>query len=212
MTARCGFCFWDEATKAPLPGWVEVMKGFMDRQPHPGRIDGLIPCDRQVFEDDSWFAIVEREPIAEGHLRLICKEHIPDLTSLRGAAPGGQDPRVVDAVRSTLLDDLIIAAEVVRTFDPKVREVVVFSAPDDSTHLHFDLVPRFRFDHDGIKGLGEVRSMYEDLTLAEKRRMWEENRRGFADVARRQREAAGAVIGSRPGRRRAGLRVGGEGK
>ena len=92
MAPRCGFCYWSEESKTPLESWQQAMQGFLDRQPHPGRIDGLIPCDLLVFEDDSWFALVEREPIAEGHLRLVCKEHIRDLAALRGPSPDGPDP------------------------------------------------------------------------------------------------------------------------
>ena len=210
MAPRCGFCYWSEESKTPLEGWQQAMQGFLDRQPHPGRIDGLIPCDLLVFEDDSWFALVEREPIAEGHLRLVCKEHIRDLAALRGPSPDGPDPALIDAARATLLDDLIIASEVVKTFDRRVRDVVIITAPEESTHLHFDLIPRFRLDHEGWRSLSDIKLIYDDLALADKRRLWEENRRGFADVARKQREAAAAVIGSRPGRRRAGLRSGDE--
>jgi len=210
MTSRCSFCYWTAATKAPLEGWVAAMKGFLDRQPHPNRIDGLIPCDLGVFEDDSWFAILEREPLAEGHLRLVCKHHVRDLAELRGSIPGGLDPKVVDEVRATLLDNLIIATEVVKGFDRRVREAVVLSATEGTSHLHFDVVPRFRFDHEGLRTICDTRSHYEDLSLAEKRRYWEENRRAFEDIAQRQRAVAAQVIGSRPGRKRSGLCVGEE--
>jgi diadenosine tetraphosphate (Ap4A) HIT family hydrolase len=188
MSSRCSFCYWTDATKAPLEGWVGAMKGFLDRQPHPSRIDGIIPCDLGVFEDDSWFAVVEREPLAEGHLRLVCKQHVRDLTDL--------------------LDDLIIASEVVKGFDRRVRDVVVLSATEGSSHLHFDVVPRYRFDHEGLRTICDTRSHYEDLSLAEKRRYWEENRHAFEDIAAKQRAVAAQVIGSRPGRKRAGLCVG----
>ena len=210
MTARCSFCYWTAATKAPLEGWVAAMKGFLDRQPHPTRIDGLIPCELGVFDDESWFAVVEREPLAEGHLRLVCKRHVRDLTDLRGTVPGGLDPKVVDELRATLLDDLIIASEVVRGFDRRVRDVVVLSATEASSHLHFDVVPRYRFDHEGLRTICDTRSHYEDLSLNEKRRYWEENRHAFEDIAARQRAIAAQVIGSRPGRKRTGLCVGEE--
>lgn len=210
MPSKCSFCYWDEATRTPVAGWMEAMQGFLERQPHPNRIDGLIPCDLLVFEDDGWFAIVEREPIAEGHIRLVCKEHVPDLSALRATTPGGPNPSVLDALRSTLMDDLTIAVEVAKGFDRRVRDVAVVCAPESTNHLHFDVVPRYRFDHEGIRGLCDIKSQYEDLSPAEKRRLWEENRRAFEDIAHRQRETASSIIGSRPGRRRAGLRVGGE--
>lgn len=210
MTSYCSFCFYDDEGRNPLAGWIEVMQTHLDRQPHPDHIDGLIPCDRLVFEDDGWFAVVDREPIAEGHLKLVCKEHIADLTDLRGTTGEGTDQEVLDAARSNLLDDLIIASEVVKGFDPRVTDVLVIGSSAPGGHLHFDVIPRYRFDHEGLHGIGELASMYEDIPLAEKRRFWESRRRHFAEIAKRQREVALDILSTRPGRRRVGLRVGGE--
>ncbi len=210
MTFRCSFCFYDDETRTSLPGWIEVMQTHLDRQPHPDHIDGLIPCERLVFEDEGWFAVVEREPVAEGHLKLVCKEHVMGLTDLRGPSQDDADPRVLDSARTNLMDDLVIASEVVKGFDPRVRDVLVIGGATSGGHLHFDVIPRYRFDHEGLFGLGELTSMYEDIPLAEKRRFWEARRRHFAEITKQQREVALDILGSRPGRRRVGLRVGSE--
>jgi diadenosine tetraphosphate (Ap4A) HIT family hydrolase len=209
MTFRCSFCFYDDETRGSVKGWIEVMGTHLDRQPHPDHIDGLIPCDRLVFEDEGWFAVVDREPVAEGQLKLICKEHIMSLTDLRGTTQEGVDQQVVDSARTNLLDDLIIATEVVKGFDPRVRDVLVIGGATGG-HLHFDVIPRYRFDHEGLFGLEELSSMYEDIPLAEKRRFWEARKRHFAEITKQQREVAMDILSSRPGRRRVGLRVGGE--
>ena len=101
-------------------GWIEAIQGYLDQQPQPDKVDGLIPCDRRVFEDDAFFCVVAREPLAEGHVRLICKYHLTDLGQLRGITSDDVDNIPLDTVRSSLLDDLIIAHDVVRGYDRRV--------------------------------------------------------------------------------------------
>jgi hypothetical protein len=210
MTFRCGFCHWTEGEPRPVPGWVEVVQGFMDYQPHPNRVDGLIECDRRVFEDDAWFCVVEREPLAEGHVKLICKHHITGLSQLRGHAGNDLNPEVVDAARSNLLDDLIIAHDVVMGYDQRVVEAVVLSGTSPDLHLYFDLVPVYRFNHGTLHTLGGSASMWDDIPLHEKRLLWEQRRPAYEETGVRLREVAGRVIRSRPGRRRTGLVAGDE--
>ena len=210
MSARCNFCYWNEMDKTPVNGWVEVIQGYMDYQPHPGRVDGLIECDRRVFEDDSWFCVVEREPLAEGHVRLYCKLHITNLSHLRGSTEEGLDPSEVDAARSNLLDDLLIAHDAVMRYDDRVVGAVVLGGTAPDAHLHFDIVPLYRFEQPSLQTLGERAAHWNDIPLTERRQYWTEHKGDFKEAAERLREAAGRIIHARPGRRRAGLLVGDE--
>jgi hypothetical protein len=205
MQFRCGFCQWSPPSPHPYPGWVEVIQGHLDHQPHPDRLVGLIPCDRRVFEDESWFAVVSREPLAEGHVRLICRNHIKDLSGLRGYSEDNLDPGVIESARSTLLDDLIIAHDVVMGYDKRIEDAVVLSGLSPERHLYFDIVPVYRFDHGTIPILGEAQAVYQDMSLPEKRMRWKARVADFSETARHLREVATRVIRSRPGRRRAGL-------
>ena len=110
-------------------------------------------------------------------------------------------------LKDTYLRGLIKDWETIR---PSLLKEVHCLFQDGSTHLNFDVIPRYRFDHGDLSVVGAHASQYEDIPLAEKRRFWDANRHHFAETAQRQREAAMAVLSSRPGRRRTGLTVGGE--
>lgn len=210
MTERCDLCYWTTRDPHPTPGWIEAIQLYLDRQPHPDRVDGLIPCDRRVFEDDAFFCVVEREPLAEGHVRVICKHHLTDLGQLRGITSEDVDGAVVETVRSNLLDNLIIANDVVRGYDPRVTHAVIMSGTTPNLHMYADVVPVYRFEHGSLQTLGERAAGLLDLSLEEKRRRWQRLSDDFAETAERLREVAGRVIRSRPGRRRAGLLAGDE--
>ncbi len=210
MTERCGLCHWSPVTQVPLDGWIGVIQGYLDHQPHPDRVVGLIPCDRRVFEDGSWFCVVVREPFAEGHVRLVCRDHISDLSQLRGYSEHNVDTSVLEAARSTLLDDLIIAHDVVLGYDQRVVDAVLLNRITDTKHLFFDIVPVYRFDHGSLQVLGEASALFKDMSLPERRKYWTGRVGDFEETAQRLREVAGRVIRSRPGRRRAGLVAGDE--
>ncbi len=193
-----------------MEGWIEAIQGYLDKQPQPDKVDGLIPCDRRVFEDDAFFCVVANEPLAEGHVRLICKYHLTDLGQLRGITSDDVDGAAVDVVRKNLLDDLIIAHEVVRGYDRRVTHAAIVSGTSPGLHMYADFVPVYRFDHGTLHTLGEMAAVQEDLTLEEKRVRWRRQADDFAETAQRLREVAGRVIHSRPGRRRSGLIIGDE--
>ncbi|NOQ53243.1 MAG: hypothetical protein GQ558_01410 [Thermoplasmata archaeon] len=207
MPSPCGFCHWSSSSPHPYERWIEVIQGHLDHQPHPDRLVGLIPCDRRVFEDESWFCVVSREPLAEAHVMLISRHHVRDLSALRGYSEDNLEPGVIEAARSTLLDDLIIAHDVVLGYDKRVESAVVLSGLKTDHHLYFDIVPVYRFDHGNLHTLGETQAVYEDMSLPDKRKRWETRVPDFSETSRRLRDEANRVIRSRPGRRRAGLVV-----
>ena len=207
MQSRCGFCQSSPKSPTPYEGWIDVIQGHLDHQPHPDRLVGLIPCDRRVFEDESWFCVVSREPLAEGHVRLICRNHVKNLSALRGYSEDNLEPGVIEAARSTLLDDLIIAHDVVLGYDKRIDDAVILSTVSREHHLNFDIVPVYRFDHGNLHSLGEAQAVYEDMSLPDKRKRWEARVADFSETAQRLREVATHVIRSRPGRRRTGLIV-----
>lgn len=190
--------------------WIEAIQGYLDQQPQPDKVDGLIPCDRRVFEDDAFFCVVANEPLAEGHVRVICKHHLTDIGQLRGITSDDVDGAAVDAVRKNLLDDLIIAHDVVRGYDRRVTHAVILSGTSPDLHMYADFVPVYRFDHGTLHTLGERAAVIKDQTLEEKRARWKRQTDDFAETAQRLREVAGRVIHSRPGRRRSGLIIGDE--
>jgi hypothetical protein len=210
MTYRCGYCFWEPRNPFPKEGWIDAVQGHMDQQPHPDRVDGLIPCDRRVFEDASFFAVVHRNPLAEGHIRLICKHHLTDIGQLRGITSDDVDGAAVDSVRASLLDNLIIAHDVVKHFDDKVHHVVMMSGTSSDLHMYADIIPVYRFDHGTLQTFGERAAVTEDQPLEENRRRWQRQVDDFSEIAQRLRDVSGRVIRGRPGRRRSGLVAGDE--
>jgi len=87
---------------------------------------------------------------------------------------------------------------VVSSLDPRIVDVMLLSGLEHGVHLCFDLVPRYRMDLPGIRSLASVRSHYDDLSLARKRRLWEERRDHMQEVATRLREAAARILRSHP--------------
>lgn len=210
MTTRCGLCFWTKRDPYPVEGWIEAIQGYLDQQPHPDRVDGLIPCDRRVYEDDAFFCVVTTEPLAEGHVRLICKHHLTDIGQLRGITSEDVDGAAVETVRNNLLDNLIIAHDVVRGYDERVTHAVMLSGTSKYLHMYADIVPVYRFDHGTLPTLGERAAGWEDMDLEVKRARWKAQVGDFSETAQRLREVAGRVIRGRPGRRRTGLVAGDE--
>ena len=57
------------------------MQGNLETPTVGGRGE-TVPCNRGILEDGTWFLVVDRDPIAEGHCKLICKEHVSDMLEL----------------------------------------------------------------------------------------------------------------------------------
>jgi hypothetical protein len=76
--------------------------------------------------------------------------------------------------------------------------------------MYADVVPIYRFDPGTLPILGERAAGWEDISLEDKRARWKRQADDFSETAQRLREVAVRVIRGRPGRRRAGLRVGAE--
>lgn len=193
-SGECGFCRATSGQGA-REGWVRLLQTHLEGQPDPSTKAAAIPCSRGVVEDAHWFLIVERDPLAEGHCKLISKEHVADLVELGELAL--RDPRLASA-RDALARDLPLATEVVSSLDPRIVDVMLLSGLEHGVHLCFDLVPRYRMDLPGIRSLASVRSHYDDLSLARKRRLWEERRDHMQEVATRLREAAARILRSHP--------------
>jgi diadenosine tetraphosphate (Ap4A) HIT family hydrolase len=124
----------------------------------------------------------------------VCKEHVLDMMDL--AEWSHRDQRLAH-VRDTLARDLMLAIEVVSALDPRIVDVVVFSGMEHGSHLHFDLVPRYRMDLPGLRPIASSRAYYDDLSLARKRRLWKARREHLQEVAGQLREIARRVLGSR---------------
>ena len=191
---ECGFCR-ATPTQGAREGWVRLLQTNLEGQLDPSDKGAAIPCSRGVVEDAHWFLIVERDPLAEGHCKLISKEHVADLVEIGELAL--RDPRMA-AARDALARDLPFATEVVSSLDPRIVDVMVLSGLEHGVHLCFDLVPRYRMDLPGIRSLASVRSHYDDLSLARKRRLWQERRDHMQEVASRLREAAAQILRAHP--------------
>jgi len=76
----CGFCH-TTSMGMPTSGWIEVMQSNVESPSMEGKGE-TIRCRRGVLEDGAWFLVVDRDPLAEGHCKLICKEHVQDMLDL----------------------------------------------------------------------------------------------------------------------------------
>ncbi len=187
----CGFCH-ATAHNPPIEGWIAGMQANLESSPDEASRIEPIGCNRGVMEDSSWFLVVERDPLAEGHCKLVCKEHVWDLVELGRWALRDQ---ALAQVRDSLARDLILAVDVIMGLDPHIEDVIVLSGLEHGAHLHFDLVPRYRMDLPGLRPLASSRAHYDDLSLVRKRRLWLTRREHLEDVANRLRSVARKVIG-----------------
>ncbi len=194
MTAgdTCGFC-QTSTMGTPEAGWIEAMQDNLETPVSTGKGE-TVPCHRGVLEDGAWFLIVDRDPIAEGHCKLVCKEHVHDLLEL--AEWSHRDQRMAH-IRDTLARDLMLAIEVISSLDPRIVDVAVFSGMEHGAHLHFDLVPRYRMDLPGLRPVASSRAYYDDLSLTRKRKLWKARRLHFEEVATTLRKSASRILAAR---------------
>jgi Mn-dependent DtxR family transcriptional regulator/diadenosine tetraphosphate (Ap4A) HIT family hydrolase len=185
----CGFC-QTTAMGTPEPGWIEAMQNNLETPTATGKGE-TVPCSRGVLEDGAWFLVVERDPISEGHCKLVCKEHVIDMLDLSEWSHRDQQ---MAHVRDTMARGLMLAIEVISGLDPRIVDVAVFSGMEHGSHLHFDLVPRYRMDLPGLRPIAASRAYYDDLSLTRKRKLWKTRRDHLQEVAVKLREVANRVL------------------
>jgi Mn-dependent DtxR family transcriptional regulator/diadenosine tetraphosphate (Ap4A) HIT family hydrolase len=188
----CGFC-QTTSMGTPEAGWIEAMQGNLETPMAGGRGE-TVTCNRGVLEDGAWFLVLDRDPISEGHCKLVCKEHVLDIVEL---ADWSHRDQKLAHVRDTLARDLMLSIEVISSLDPRIVDVVVFSGMEHGSHLHFDLVPRYRMDLPGLRPIASSRAYYDDMSLSRKRKLWKARRQHLEEVAGQLREAATRVLASR---------------
>ncbi len=190
-TEACGFCGAD-ASSPSRPGWMISMQTYLeDRESESSKVDP-IPCHRGVMEDASWFLVVDRNPLAEGHCKLICKEHVTDLLEL--SEWSHTDQRLAQ-VRDIMTRDLMLAVDIVSKLDDRIIDVMVMTGLEQGSHMHFELVPRYRMDLPGLRPLAAAKGHYDDLSLTRKRKLWLSRGGHLEEVADRLRTIArGAII------------------
>ena len=190
---ECGFCHAD-ASSLPRLGWAVGLQGHLESPLAEGNSERPMECKRGIIEDASWFMVLERNPLAEGHCKLICKEHVWDLLELGEWA--NRDQRIA-AVRDSMSRALVLSVEVIMALDQRIVDVMIVSGLEHGSHLHFDLIPRYRMDLPGLRPLASSRAFYDDLSLVRKRRLWETRRRHLEEVADKLRSVASRVLASR---------------
>jgi Mn-dependent DtxR family transcriptional regulator/diadenosine tetraphosphate (Ap4A) HIT family hydrolase len=190
---ECGFCHAD-ASSLPRLGWVVGLQSHLESPLAEGSSEKPMVCRRGIIEDASWFLVLERNPLAEGHCKLICKEHVWDLLELGEWA--NRDQRIA-AVRDSMSRALVQSVEVIMALDPRIVDVMIVSGLEHGSHLHLDLIPRYRMDLPGLRPLASSRAFYDDLSLVRKRRLWETRRRHLEEVANKLRSVSSRVLATR---------------
>lgn len=198
----CGFCQASERDQ-PHPDWVKTLQTHLEAPNGESTKVKPIPCQRGVFEDSAWFLVLDRNPLAEGHCKLICKEHIDDMLEL---AEWSQRDQRLAHVRDSMARDLLLAVEVVASLDDRIVDVMVVSGLEQQAHLHFDLIPKYRMDLPGMRPLASSKAYYDDLSLSKKRKLWKSRREHLEEVAGNLRDSARHVLATKGG---PGLRVSG---
>jgi diadenosine tetraphosphate (Ap4A) HIT family hydrolase/biotin operon repressor len=188
----CGLCRAD-AKSGPHPGWITSVQNHLENPEIEGTKGERIQCRRGVIEDASWFLVVDRNPLAEGHCKLICKEHVSDIIEL--AEWRGRDQRLAQ-VGDSMPRLIMLAVEIISLLDDRIVDVMVISGQEVGTHLHFDLIPRYRMDVPGLRPIAAARGHYDDLSLSRKRRLWQSRKGHLEEVADRLRDAARRVLAS----------------
>ena len=90
--------------------------------------------------------------------------------------------------------DLMLAVEVISALDDRIVDVLVISGLEQGSHLHFDLIPKYRMDLPGMRPLASSKAYYDDLSLSRKRKLWQGRREHLEEVADKLRTAARRVI------------------
>jgi len=188
----CGFCH-TSSMGMQAPGWIEAMQSNVETPNMEGRGE-TIPCRRGVLEDGAWFLVVDRDPLAEGHCKLVSKEHVHDMLDLADWAHRDQK---MAHVRDTMARDLMLAIEIISSLDDRIVDVSVFSGVEHGAHLHFDLIPRYRMDLPGLRPIASSKAYYDDLSLSRKRKLWKARKGHLEEVAGKLRDRAHRVLAAR---------------
>jgi len=169
---------------------ISMQANLEDREGESSKVDP-IPCLRGVMEDASWFLVVDRNPLAEGHCKLICKEHVSDLLDL--SEWSNTDQRLAQ-IRDFMTRDLMLAVSIISKLDDRIIDVLVMTGLEHGSHLHFELIPRYRMDLPGLRPIAAAKSHYDDLSLTRKRKLWQSRSGHLEEVAERLRTIARAAI------------------
>ncbi len=186
----CGLCRAD-AKSAPRPGWIASMQNYLENPDVEGTRGEPLPCRRGIIEDVAWFLVVDRNPLAEGHCKLVCKEHVTDILEL--AEWANRDQRLAQ-VRDSMSRSIMLSVEVISQLDERIVDVLVISGQEVGAHLHFDLIPRYRMDVPGLRPIAAAKGHYDDLSLSRKRRLWQSRKEHLEEVTDRLRSVARRVI------------------
>ncbi|MCH5273266.1 MAG: HIT family protein [Lachnospiraceae bacterium] len=118
-------------------------------------VNGDIPS-AVVYEDENFRAIMDIAPAAKGHVILLSKAHMKDLTEADDAVLSAALPvvkRISNAIKKTLSCDGI-----------NVLQNNGTAAGQSVFHLHIHMIPRY--DNDGVTVPWEQKS-YADGEAAE---------------------------------------------
>jgi ATP adenylyltransferase len=115
------------------------------------------------------FVLLNRYPYTNGHLLVVPRVHVPQLTAL--------DDEPLIALTRLLRFSLAQLEGLLRPdgFNIGINQGRVAGAGIDS-HLHYHIVPRWNGDHSFLPVLGEIRLINEHLEAT-----WAKLRPGFAE-------------------------------
>lgn len=102
------------------------------------------PERKRIWENESFYAILDKYPVSPGHTLLISKEHVPDLFSLDEKI-STEIPKVLKTLKS-ILDE---------KFKPDGYNIgtnIRSAAGQTVPHLHIHIIPRYKHDIDDPSG------------------------------------------------------------
>jgi len=116
-------------------------------------IEGHLPAF-VIYEDEHYLAILDRFPIAKGHVLIIAKRHAPNIYSLSAEEAANLMPlvqKIASLLNSKLKPD---GLNVLQNNGKAAGQVV--------DHFHLHLIPRYEGDNIVIKG-AQTGQTLEDL-------------------------------------------------
>ncbi len=123
-------------------------------------LNNEIPCFK-VFEDDLVIAFLDVNPVSNGHVLVVPKEHFVDIFDT--------PDEVLERVNIFCRDISVLCKEKLGATGVNVLNASGKDAQQSVFHLHFHVVPRF--ENDGLdlwfncklKNLKEVEAIYRKL-------------------------------------------------
>jgi diadenosine tetraphosphate (Ap4A) HIT family hydrolase len=153
-------------------------------------LPGGTPCERDIYEDESTFAVLCPQQYTAGHTLLILKDHKTDITD--DISP----PHLMAFIMAIHKVAVRLKESALNSSGESPERIYVCALCDGVKHLHAHLIPRYPFTSDDEKTYRETFKKRDGEAGVEKN-IAEGDMGGFWYVAEREKDYKHSAFGQK---------------